>query len=163
MFNLEKKEEHEEEQKVIIQPSASSRHKFMLESDKAKLDQPRKVLRKWLISYLKPYRLKFLLFLALLLIGTVITTISPLLSASIIDNGIVKGNITFIFELSIIYLFLMIIVAFSNYLSLFGMGKISQKVTFNIRNDLFFKYKICHWTILIRDLLEILCRSLLTM
>ena len=142
MFKLVKKiekEEPDDDQKEIIQPSASTRRRFMLEGDKAKLEYPRKVLRKWLISYLKPYRLKFFLFLFLLLIGTIITSISPLLSASIIDNGIIKNNITYIFELSIVYLILMIFMAFSNYLSLFGMGKISQKVTFNIRNDLFFK------------------------
>ena len=131
--------EEDEEEKVIIQPSASSRHKFMLEGEKAKLEHPRRILWKWLFSYLKPFRLKFTLFLCLLLIGTVITSVTPLLTASIIDNGIIKGNTNYIWGMSRIYLFLMIFMAISNYISLFGMGKISQKITFYIRNDLFFK------------------------
>lgn len=131
--------EEDEEEKVIIQPSASSRHKFMLEREKAKLEHPRRILWKWLFSYLKPFRLKFTLFLCLLLIGTVITSVTPLLIASIIDNGIIKGNTNYIQGMSGIYLFLMIFMAISNYISLFGMGKISQKITFYIRNDLFFK------------------------
>ena len=131
--------EEEEEEKVIILPSASSRHKFMIDGEKAKLETPRTVLWKWLFSYLKPFRFKFFLFLCLLLIGTVITSAIPLLTASIIDNGIVKGNTDYIIGMSGIYFLLMLFMAISNYLSLFGMGKISQKITFDIRNDVFFK------------------------
>ena len=102
--------EEDVEPKEIIQPSASMRHKFMLEGDKAKLEHPRKVLWKWLISYLKPFRFKFSLFFCLLLIATIITSVTPLLIASIIDNGIVKGNINHVYVMSGIYLLLMIIV-----------------------------------------------------
>jgi len=133
------REESEEEQKEIIQPSVSTRHKFMLEGVKANLTNKRKDLRKWLLSYLKPFRFKFSLFLCLLLIGTVITSVSPILIASVIDRGIVRGDVNHILVMSAIYLSLMIFMAFSTYYSLYGMGKISQKVTFDIRNDMFFK------------------------
>ena len=49
-------------EKEIIKPSASTRHRFMLEGDKSPLDHPRKVLWKWLITYLKPMQLKFLIY-----------------------------------------------------------------------------------------------------
>ena len=44
----------EEEQKEIIQPSASTRGRFMFEDEKAKLEHPRKELWKWLLSYINP-------------------------------------------------------------------------------------------------------------
>ncbi len=142
MTNLVKeqtREESEEGQKEIIQPSANTRHKFILEGVKANLTNKRKDLWKWLLSYLKPFRFKFSLFLCLLLIGTVITSVSPILIASVIDRGIVRGDVNHILVMSAIYLSLMIFMAFSTYYSLYGMGKISQKVTFDIRNDMFFK------------------------
>ncbi|UCC19664.1 MAG: ABC transporter ATP-binding protein [Promethearchaeota archaeon] len=111
----------------------------MLEGDKSPLDHPRKVLWNWLLTYLKPLRLKFFIYFIFLLIGTIITSISPILSANIIDRGIVMKDAYYIILLSSIYLSLIILMAFTNYLAQYGMGKISQKVTFQIRNDLFEK------------------------
>ncbi len=138
MYNNQE-DKDEEEQKEIIQPSASSRHRFMFEDEKAKLDHPRKELWKWLLSYIIPFRWKFSLFFIFLLIGTVILSITPVLSASIIDNGIVTRNGDYILMMSTIYLSLMILMAITNYISQFGMGKLSQRITFEIRNDIFFK------------------------
>ena len=150
----EQKVVEEEQQKEIIQPSASMRHKFMLERDKTKLEYPRKFLWKWLISYLRPFRFKFSLFFCLLLFGTVVTSVTPLLTASIIDNGIVKGNLRYVLLMSGIYLVLMIFMAFSNYFSLYGLGRISQKITYDIRNDLFFKLQTLSLIISIKGRLE---------
>ncbi len=111
----------------------------MLEGDKSPLDHPRKALWNWLIKYLKPMRLKFFIYFIFLLIGTIITALSPILSANIIDRGIVMKNAYFIIILSSLYLSLIIIMAVTNYLAQYGMGKISQKITFQIRNDLFNK------------------------
>jgi len=111
----------------------------MFEDEKAKLEHPRKELWKWLLSYINPSRWKFSLYFIFLLLGTVISSISPVLSASIIDNGIVARNGDYILMMSTIYLLLMILMAISNYISQFGMGKISQRITFDIRNDIFFK------------------------
>ncbi len=132
-------QQNEDEEKEIIQPSASARHRFMLEGDKAKLEHPRKELWRWLISYLKPFRWKFSIYFIFLLMGTVIISVSPLISASIIDNGIVPRNTHYVIVVSTIYLSLMLIMAITNYFSQYGMGKISQKITFEIRNELFFK------------------------
>lgn len=133
------KDNHEEEQKEIIQPSASTRRRFMFEGDKSQLDHPRKDLWKWLISYLKPTRKKFFVYFILLLIGTVITALSPIISAIIIDKGIIVKNVNYIIVMSIIYFSLILLMANTNYFAQYGMGKISQKVTYQIRNDLFYK------------------------
>jgi len=136
------KNEHkgnDKEEKEIIKPSASTRHRFMLEGDKSPLDHPRKVLWKWLISYLKPMQLKFFLYFIFLLMGTIITALSPIFSAIIIDRGIVMKDTYYVIIISTIYLSLIIVMAITNYLAQYGMGKISQRVTFQIRNNLFNK------------------------
>ncbi|MFX1503845.1 MAG: ABC transporter transmembrane domain-containing protein, partial [Promethearchaeota archaeon] len=134
-----KTENDDEEREEIIKPSASTRQRFMLEGDKSRLDHPRKELWRWLISYLKAHKLKFFLFFIFLLISTVISALSPIFSANIIDKGIVRKNPYYVIILGGIYLMLILIMAIINYFALYGMGKISQKVTYQIRNDLFSK------------------------
>ena len=128
-----------EPEKEIRQPMAGGHGRFLFDEDNKKLDNPRKILWKFLFSYLKPFRGSFILFIFLLLIGTSIMTISPVISATIIDNGIMLGNTQFVLNMSIFYLFLMLFMAISTYISQYGMAKISQNVVFQIRNDLFFK------------------------
>jgi len=127
----------EEEEKEIIKPTVGFGHRFMMDDEKVKLDHPRRELWKWLFSYLKPFRGKFTLFLILLLFGTVVQSISPLLSASIIDFGIGENNASFVINMSVILLSALILMAITSYISQYGMGKISQKVTYDIRNNLF--------------------------
>ncbi|MFX1378805.1 MAG: ABC transporter transmembrane domain-containing protein [Promethearchaeota archaeon] len=134
-----KNENDDEEREEIVKPSASTRQRFMLEGDKRKLDHPRRELWRWLISYLKPQKLEFFLFFIFLLLATVISALSPIFSANIIDRGIVTKNAIYIVMMSGIFLILILIMAIANYFALYGMGRLSQKVTYQIRNDLFFK------------------------
>jgi len=129
----------DEEREEIIKPSASTRQHFMLEGDKSKLDHPRRELWRWLISYLKPQKLKFFLFFIFLLVATIISSLTPIFSANIIDRGIVTKNTDYVVIMSNIFLILILIMAIANYFASFGMGRISQKVTYQIRNELFFK------------------------
>ncbi|MFX1567193.1 MAG: ABC transporter ATP-binding protein [Promethearchaeota archaeon] len=134
-----KYKDNDEEREEIIKPSASTRQRFMLEGDKSKLDHPRKELWRWLISYLKPQKSKFILFFIFLLIATIISALTPIFSANIIDKGIVMKNSYFVVIMSGIFLTLVLIMAVANFIASYGMGKISQEVTYQIRNDLFFK------------------------
>jgi ABC-type multidrug transport system fused ATPase/permease subunit len=131
--------EEEEEPQEIIQPSAGAHHKFMMDFDSIELDNSRSALWRWLFSYLKPFRGKFSLYLIFLLIGTLITAITPLITASIIDKGIIAGNMPFILIMSVTYFSLLLFMAITTYFSQYGMGKMSQKITYDIRNDLFYK------------------------
>ncbi|MFX1365547.1 MAG: ABC transporter transmembrane domain-containing protein [Promethearchaeota archaeon] len=137
MSNDKHKDDNKEED--IIKPSASTRQRFMLEGDKAVLDHPRRELWRWMISYLKPQRLKFFLFLFFLLVATIISALNPIFSANIIDKGIVAKNSYYVVIMCGIFLILIIIMSITYFFALYGMGKISQKVTFQIRNDLFSK------------------------
>ena len=97
-----------EPEKQIRQPTSGGHRPMWFEENDAELDNPRKVLWKFLFSYLKPYRKKFTLFFVLLLCGTAIMSISPLMSASIIDNGIIARNSQYILFMSTFYLSLML-------------------------------------------------------
>jgi len=129
-----------EEEKEIIQPRVGGMHKgFMMDSGSSKLEHPRRELWKWLFSYLGPYKWKLITLLVFLLIGTLITSISPIISANIIDNGIVAKDSIYIVFMSTFYFSLLVAMAITTYFAQYGMGKISQNVTFEIRNDLFYK------------------------
>jgi len=129
----------EKEEKEIIQPSVGMYRMFTMDSGKSKLEHSRRELWKWLFSYLGRYKWKFLSFLILLLIGTLITSVSPIISANIIDNGIIAKNVFFIVIMSSIFISLLMFMAITTYFAQYGMGKISQKITFEVRNDLFYK------------------------
>jgi len=131
----DKKEENE-----IIQPSVGMRHgPPMMGSGKSKLDHPRRELWKWLFSYLGRYKWKFVTFLTLLLIGTLVSSISPIISANIVDYGIVAKDSAYIIFMSTIYFSLLVFMAITTYFAMYGMGKISQNITYEVRNDLFNK------------------------
>ena len=51
----------EKEEAEIIQPSASHRPKFFMDTKNIKLEHPRNELWKWLFSYIKQFRLKFVI------------------------------------------------------------------------------------------------------
>ncbi len=137
MSNNHKDEEKEE--KEIIQPSVGMQHRFMMDSGKSKLDHPRRELWKWLFSYLGRYKWKFLGFLMLLLMGTLVISVTPIISRSIIDYGIIAKNSSYIIVISTLYFSLLLFMAITTYFAQYGMGKISQKITFEVRNDLFYK------------------------
>ena len=134
-----KTETEEEERKEIIKPSAQGHHKFMMDFDSTELENSRSTLWRWLFSYLKPFRRKFIIYLILLLLGTLITAVTPMITATIIDNGIIKSNIPFILIMSTIYLSGLLFIAITTYFSNYGMGRMSQRITYEIRNDLFYK------------------------
>ena len=138
MSNNNQKEK--EEEKEIIQPRVGGMHRgFMMDSGSSKLEHPRRELWKWLFSYLGRYKWKFSSLIVLLLIGTLVTSISPIISANIIDNGIVAKDGTYIVFMSTFYFSLLVAMAITTYFAHYGMGKMSQSITFEIRNNLFDK------------------------
>ncbi len=127
------------EQKKINPPTPGRGRHFMMEGEKGKLDHPRKELWKFLFSYLKSFRVKLIIFIILMLIGTAIMAFIPLIVANIIDNGIIAGDEVYLRNLTMVYLILLLVAGITNYFAQYGMGKAAQKVVYEIRNDLFFK------------------------
>jgi ABC-type multidrug transport system fused ATPase/permease subunit len=104
---------------------------------KAKLEHPRGILWRWIFSYLFRHK-KLLIFYAILIAaGSVINVITPLLTRSIIDIGIIARNTQAILIISILYMSLLATMASGNYIGSYGLGKIGQNVVFSMRNDIF--------------------------
>ncbi len=104
---------------------------------KAKLEHPRSVLWKWIFSYLFKHKTLFFIYVILIAAGTIINSITPLLTRTLIDSGIIERNTQIILNITILYLSLMIIMAVGNYIGSYGLGKVGQGVVFSMRNDIF--------------------------
>ena len=79
-MSMGEQKKSKEPEKEIRQPSSGMRRMMMFDENDKELDNPRGVLWKFLFSYLKPHRRSFLLFIILLLCGTIIMSLSPLIS-----------------------------------------------------------------------------------
>ncbi|MHA1734343.1 MAG: ABC transporter transmembrane domain-containing protein [Promethearchaeota archaeon] len=104
---------------------------------KAKLDHPRKTLWRWIFSYLTPHKRKLGVYFLLLLFGTIVMSVTPLLTAKIIDAGIVGNDPDLVVRLVTLYIVLMLLMAVGTYVGWYGMGRLGQHVTFEVRNDVF--------------------------
>ncbi len=127
-----------ERQERPIGPTVGQRRgPMMFMDDKAKLEHPRGDLWRWIFSYLFKHKIKFFFFVILIAAGTVINSITPLLTRILIDSGIVEKNTQTILYITILYLSLMIFMAVGNYIGSYGLGKVGQGVVFSMRNDVF--------------------------
>jgi len=107
--------------------------------EKAKLEHPRGVLWRWTLSYLAPFKWRYIGFLLLLLVGTAVQSYNPLLAASLINKGIIGGDPQYLLNITLIYLGLILFMALANFIAQYGMNKLGQKIVYGIRNDLFDK------------------------
>jgi ABC-type multidrug transport system fused ATPase/permease subunit len=105
--------------------------------EKVKLEHPRRVLWRWILAYLFRYKKLFIFYALLIVAGSIINSITPLLTRNLIDIGIIPRDSQVIFSISILYLFLLIMMALGNYIGSYGLGKIGQNVVFSMRNDVF--------------------------
>jgi ABC-type multidrug transport system fused ATPase/permease subunit len=119
---------------------------MMFTGGKAKLENPRGTLWKWMFSFIKPFSKKYIIFFILMVIGTIIQSVSPLISATIIDSGIEGGNYPLLVNLTIVYLSLMCIMAVLSYISQYGLSKIGQIIVYDVRNSIFRKLQMMSMT-----------------
>lgn len=110
---------------------------MMFMDDKAKLEHPRRVLWRWIFSYLFRHKKPFIFYAILIAAGSVINIVTPLLTRNLIDSGIIPRNSEVILNITLLYLSLLIIMASGNYIGSYGLGKIGQNVVFSMRNDVF--------------------------
>ena len=105
--------------------------------EKAKLEHERKILWRWIFSYLFTRKGLFIFYAFLIAIGSILNIVTPLLTKSLIDFGIIAGSTQVIFNISIIYIIILIFMALGNYIGSYGLGKIGQNIVFSMRNDVF--------------------------
>jgi ATP-binding cassette, subfamily B, bacterial len=92
-----------------------------------------------LLPYFKPRAWSIFVLFILVLFNTALTISQPYLTAYIIDNFIAKGNIDGMNRWIIILIICFFLQGIVNYISTTTVGKITQGVLMEIRNDLFGK------------------------
>ena len=141
-INLEEKkrlEEIEKERELRpVGPQVTHRRGPMaFTGEKAKLEYPRSILWRWIFAYLFRHKKSFIFYSILIVLGSVINSVTPLLTRNLIDLGIIPRNSQVIFSIAILYIILLGIMAAGNYIGSYGLGKIGQIVVFSMRNDIF--------------------------
>src|SRR5271157_949984 len=104
---------------------------------KAKTENPRGVLWRWIFSYMSPYWGRYATYFALLIAATTITAVSPLITLHIIDDAILTRDTTTLYSLITLYVLLMVGNALVSYIAQYGMNRIGQVVVREVRKKLF--------------------------
>jgi ATP-binding cassette, subfamily B, multidrug efflux pump len=92
---------------------------------------------KWIWRYVSPYKSKMLLGLLLVLIVALLNMVIPYLSGIIIDDVILKGNRGVLIPIILTMISVTLSKSFGKYFFQMIFERISQKVIFNIREDMY--------------------------
>ncbi|GAB4306514.1 MAG: hypothetical protein Kow0069_03340 [Promethearchaeota archaeon] len=76
-------------------------------------------------------------YLFLLIFGTVVLSVTPLLTARIIDEGIIARDGGALLRYSLLYMSLMAAMGVGNYVAMAGMGVLGQSIVYSVRDDVF--------------------------
>ncbi len=110
---------------------------FLTEEEKKNQPKVTPDLLKRIFSYLKPYKLQTILVLACILISSFFTLLPSILTGKIIDEGLVKGDLTALAK----YILLSLLVTFLA--NLIGTAEsyintwMAQHITYDMRNQMY--------------------------
>lgn len=94
---------------------------------------------KWIIGYLKKYKVRYISALALVLFTAVINMIIPFLSGTIVDKVIVEKEINLLIPILLLMIFIVVFKGIIAYSFQIMFEKISQSILLEIRTDLYEK------------------------
>ena len=94
---------------------------------------------KWIIGYLKKYKVRYIAALALVLFTAVINMIIPFLSGTIVDKVIVGKEINLLIPILLLMIFIVVFKGIIAYSFQIMFEKISQSILLEIRTDLYEK------------------------
>lgn len=92
---------------------------------------------KRLIGYTKPYKKMISINVALMVIASVLSLITPILIQKAIDEVIPDKHVTRLIVISIFYVLILIGIGIIMRYRLFTMGRVGQSIIIDIRRDLF--------------------------
>lgn len=92
---------------------------------------------KRLIRYMKPYKNKVLLSVALMIISSFVSLLGPYLTKIALDDIIPSGNLVNLVILSVIYALSLVLVSAFMKQRIITMGKVGQDILVDMRKDLF--------------------------
>ncbi|WP_291651013.1 ABC transporter ATP-binding protein [Clostridium sp.] len=94
---------------------------------------------KWIFSYLKKYKLKYLFALLLVLFTSAINMVNPFISGRIVDKVLGAKQTNLLIPLILIMIAIVVFKGFITYAYQMILEKISQDILFEIRTDLYDK------------------------
>lgn len=94
---------------------------------------------KWIGGYLKKYKVKYIFALMLVLLTSLINMINPFVYGQLLDKVFIGKEINLLFPLVSIVLCVVLVKAVMNYSFQMILERISQKVLYEIREDLYKK------------------------
>jgi len=110
---------------------------FLDDKKKKKRDYSDKILWKWMFSYLKEYKWKFIPLLGFLVIFTAVAAFLPYLQQKIIDDGLLGGNWSLVINLLLVYGLFTIGSTIGSGIVNYSMGKIGTNVIYKVREEIF--------------------------
>ena len=90
-----------------------------------------------LLAFLSPYRWRFILAIALMLISSAAAVMGPYLVKVAIDSGLATGSISVLRQTILLYLFIAIIQWISTFLRVNLMARVGQSIIYDLRSHLF--------------------------
>ncbi|WP_142690601.1 ABC transporter ATP-binding protein [Clostridium tertium] len=94
---------------------------------------------KWIFSYLKKYRFKYLFALLLVLFTSAINMVNPFISGRIVDKVLGENQTNLLIPLILTMIAIVVFKGFITYAYQMILEKISQRILFKIRTDLYEK------------------------
>ena len=94
---------------------------------------------KWIFSYLKKYRFKYLFALLLVLFTSAINMVNPFISGRIVDKVLGENQTNLLIPLILTMITIVVFKGFITYAYQMILEKISQRILFKIRTDLYEK------------------------
>ncbi|MDU3348970.1 MAG: ABC transporter ATP-binding protein [Clostridium sp.] len=94
---------------------------------------------KWIFSYLKKYKFKYLFALLLVLFTSAINMVNPFISGRIVDKVLGKNQTNLLIPLILTMIAIIVFKGFITYAYQMILEKISQRILFKIRTDLYEK------------------------
>lgn len=94
---------------------------------------------KWIFSYLKKYKFKYLFALLLVLFTSAINMVNPFISGRIVDKVLGENQTNLLIPLILTMIAIVVFKGFITYAYQMILEKISQRILFKIRTDLYEK------------------------
>ncbi|CDM70319.1 ABC-type multidrug transport system [Clostridium bornimense] len=94
---------------------------------------------KFILNYLKPFKKKYIFLLFVVIITSLTNMINPFLSGRFVDELAGNKNLSLLLTLPVIMFLVVIIKGALNYFYQMQFEKISQKVSLNLKSDLYKK------------------------
>lgn len=94
---------------------------------------------KWIFSYLKKYKFKYLFALLLVLFTSAINMVNPFISGRIVDKVLGENQTNLLIPLILTMIAIIVFKGFITYAYQMILEKISQRILFKIRTDLYEK------------------------